>query len=89
MLSPRHGLRAERDAGVFQYLDETAQVRALDVGEQVHRHADLGDRGLTAVFPVPHRDGVAQATDANLPDRQLPVIGAALNVVEHHVDSPR
>ena len=77
------------DAGVFQYLDEPAQVRALDFGAQVHRHADLGDRVLAAVFPVPHRDGVAEAADADLIDRQLPVIGTALDIFEHHVASPR
>ena len=82
-------MRAEFSGAVVQDLDEPAQVRALDVRAQVHGHADLGDGVLPAVLPVPHGDGIADPADADLVDRQLPVIGTVLDIFEHQAASPR
>ena len=65
-----------------QDLHEARHVRAFEVVRQVHVHVEVGDRVLLARGAILHLHGVIDVLDADLVDRDLAGIGAALHVFD-------
>ena len=76
------GADGDLTAVTFQDLYETAHVGALGVLGQADREAQGGDGALGLGGAVEDGDGVAQAGDSDLFDRDVAVVGAALEVGE-------
>ena len=85
------GIESGRDlpGAVVQDFDEPAQVRALDARGAGRRTCSPRRWCPACLLAVQHGDRVADAGDADLIDRQVPVIAAALDVFEHQAASPR
>ena len=65
-----------------QDLHEARHVRAFEVVRQVHVHVEVGDRVLLARGTILHLHGVIDVLDADLVDRDLASVGAALHVFD-------
>ena len=63
-------------------LHEAGHVRALEVVRQVHVHAEGGHRALVAAHALLDRYRVAYVADPDLVDRQMTLIGSALDILD-------
>jgi hypothetical protein len=76
--------RVDRDFALVQVqdLDEARHVRALEIVGQRHVHVEVGDGVLVAAGAVTHAHRVVHVLDADLVDRDLARVGAALDVFD-------
>ena len=65
-----------------QDLHEARHVRAFEVVRQVHVHVEVGHGVLLAGGTILHLHGVIDVLDADLVDRNLASVGAALHVFD-------
>ena len=76
--------RLDRDLALVpvQHLDEARHVRALEVVRQGHVHVEVRDGVLLAARAVLDAHRVVDVLDADLVDRDLARVGAALHVFD-------
>lgn len=64
-------------------------VSALEVVREIYSHCDRSDCMLKLQGTIENCDGIAKVTDPNFINRDVPLVWAALYVLQDYSSSPR
>ncbi|SNR38433.1 hypothetical protein SAMN06265355_102446 [Actinomadura mexicana] len=78
-------LGAQLVPGAVEHFDEAAQVRALYLGSETHRHRDCGDSFSLCPLSIGYKNRIAKAFHTDLIKRDPARVWGRLHVLEPHV----